>query len=154
MLETQSLLDISYIFLYEAACAIFLPLPSEAPMFLFPNLSRVTVLIVCALGKGAGAYLVFITGDRFSQSGLFDKIIQVFRMKRLWIKLLAWSERFMRSYGFLGFLVLMSIPAMPMRSAIYSVSILEINAIQFALGSAFGTVIRCLLVYGGYLALF
>ena len=150
VLDHQSLLDIGYIFVYEAACAIFLPLPSEAPMFLFPDLSRVTVLAACALGKGFGSYLVFIFGDYFSQTTLFDKVIELLRLKNFWMGLMAWSERFMKSYGFIGFLILMSLPGMPMRSAIYSVSILGINGVQFALGSAVGTVIRSLLVYGGY----
>lgn len=150
MLDHQSLLDIGYIFVYEAACAVFLPLPSEAPMFLFPNLSRVTVLVASALGKGSGSYLVFVSGGWFRQSLLFDKIIKLLRLRNLWVKLTAWSETFMKSYGFLGFLALVSIPGMPMRSAIYSASILGINAVQFALGSAVGTIIRSLLVYGGY----
>jgi len=150
MLDHQSLLDIGYIFVYEAACAIFLPLPSEAPMFLFPNLSRVTVLVASALGKGSGSYLVFISGGWFRQSSLFDKALGLLRLRSFWVKLTAWSERFMKVYGFLGFLALESIPGMPMRSAIYSSSVLGINAVEFALGAAVGTVIRCLLVYGGY----
>jgi membrane protein YqaA with SNARE-associated domain len=146
-------LDLSYIFLYSAACAIFLPLPSEAPMFLFPNLSRVTVLVVCALGKGCGAYIIFLSGDWISQSGTLNRLVKMFGLERLWIRLLAWSNRIMKSYGLVGFLMLMSLPGMPMRSAIYSFSILRINGVVFALGVAIGTVVRNSLVYFGYVGI-
>lgn len=149
---TQAL-DVGYIFIYSAACAIFLPLPSEAPMFLFPELSRAAVLVACALGKGSGAYVVFISGDWLGKSDLFKWLTRLFRVERLWSKFLGWSQRFMKSYGFLGFLAMMSIPAMPMRSAIYSVSVLDINGVQFALGAAVGTVVRNSLVYFGYVGI-
>jgi len=145
--------DIVYILVYEAACAIFLPLPSEAPMFLFVNLSRATVLVACALGKACGAYVVFRSGDAVRQSAFFIRMIRAVEFERVWLSMTIWSKKFMHKYGFLGFLFLMSIPGMPMRSAIYSVSMLGINALQFSIGSAAGTVIRNLLVYWGYLSL-
>jgi len=143
-------LDILYIFFYEAACAIFLPLPSEAPMFMFPNLSRVTVLATCALGKTAGACMVFVSGGLLRRSKLIFTIIDVVGVKSIFQKLSVWSERLINSYGYLGFIFLMSTPGMPMRSAIYSVSVLKINVALFAGGVAVGTIIRNSLVWGGY----
>ena len=144
------LLDIGYIFFYEAACAVFLPTPSEAPMFLFPDLSRTTVVLPCALGKGTGSYIVFLTGDRFRRSRFFARTLKLLRLDGLFSRLLAISENVMATYGYLGFLFVLSIPAMPMRSAIYSVSLLRIDALKFALGAAIGTIPRNLLVWGGY----
>lgn len=146
----SAVLDIVYIFVYEAACAIFLPLPSEAPMFLFPRLSRITVLIACALGKGFGSYIVFRSGGLLKESKAFLKFLAFIRLDSLWVRFFAWSEGVMKTYGLLGFLVFMSVPGMPMRSSIYSASMMKINAFQFSLGSAIGTIIRCSLVYGGY----
>jgi membrane protein YqaA with SNARE-associated domain len=65
--------SVTIIFVYSFGCAIFSPLPSEAPMFLFPELSRFTVLVSCALGKSSGAYLVLISGGlRAFQDGTSD----------------------------------------------------------------------------------
>lgn len=146
----QWLLDIIFIFLYSAACAIYLPLPSEAPMFLFPHLSRITVLLFCALGKGSGAYLVFVTGNRFRQTQFFNRVVELLRIKSFWERLSVWMENFMKAYGFPGFLTLMSVPGMPMRSAIYSISFLKISSLKFASSVAVGTVVRNSLVYWGY----
>src|SRR5207248_652251 len=95
LLEAQVLLDMGGIFVYSAACSIFLPFPSEAPMFLFPELSRITVLILCSLGKGSGAYIAFISGDWLSKSDFFANLIRLLRIEHLQIKLLNWSQRFM-----------------------------------------------------------
>jgi hypothetical protein len=142
-----------FIYLYEAACAIFLPLPSEAPMFLFPELSRATVVATCALGKGCGAYLVFRSGDRMRQSKLFRGTLHALSLEALWFRVTDWAARFMRTYGFAGFLFVQSMPGMPMRSAVYSASLLGVTPARFALGVGVGTIVRNLLVYGGYLGI-
>jgi membrane protein DedA with SNARE-associated domain len=139
--------------LYEAGCAIFLPLPSEAPMFLFPELSRATVLAVCAVGKGCGAYIVLASGDRLRQSPLFHSMLRALAVERAWSRLSDWGDRFMRRYGFAGFLFVQSCPGLPMRSAIYSVSLLNITAVKFAVGVAIGGTVRNVLVYGAYLGI-
>jgi membrane protein DedA with SNARE-associated domain len=141
------------IYLYEAACAIFLPLPSEAPMFLFPELSRMTVLAACGLGKGCGAYLVFRSGDRIRQSRLFRRALRALSLEAVWMRLTDWAARVMRTYGFAGFLLVQSMPGMPMRSAVYSASLLGVTPAKFALGAAVGTIVRNLVVYGGYLGI-
>jgi len=142
--------SIVFIFLYEAACAIFLPLPSEAPMFLFPDLSRVTVLAICAAGKGCGAYVVFRSGDRLRESRLFRAVLRALSLEAVWLRLVDWAARFMKSYGFVGFLFVQSTPGMPMRSAVYSASLLGVTPAKFAVGVGVGTIVRNLLVYGGY----
>lgn len=122
-------------------------------MFWFPSVPRPTVLVFCALGKGAGAYLVFLSGDRFRQTKLFTKVMRLLRLEALWLALSDWMERVMQRFGFFGFIALMSIPAMPMRSAIYSVSLLKINGAKFAIGVMAGTIVRNSLVYMGYISL-
>ena len=153
MINHDQLLDIIYIFFYSAACAIYLPLPSEAPMFLFPRLHRVTVLLICALGKGCGAALVFATGDRFRQTRFFNHVMDVLHAKAIWLKLSAWMEQIMKKWGFWGFVLLMAVPGMPMRSAIYSVSFVRINGAKFVGGVMIGTIVRNSLVYLGYVSI-
>jgi len=151
------LLNIAYIFLYSA-CAVYLPVPSEAPMFWFPSLPRSTVLIVCALGKGAGAYVMFWSGDRFRQTALFEKVTDWFHSAMdyvgildKWLSFLRWIDRLIQRYGLWGFLLVMSIPGVPMKTPIYSVSVLRISGPKFALAVMAGTVVRNSVVYGGYL---
>jgi uncharacterized membrane protein YdjX (TVP38/TMEM64 family) len=142
-------LDSLYIFLYELVCTIY-PAPIEAPMFLFPNRSRITVLLAAAVGKGLGSYLMFISGGRFGQSRLFNYITELRYIRPAWKRIKEWTDNIMNSYGLMGFVVCQSVPGLPMRTAIYSVSILKINPWQYAIGSGIGTIVRCLIVYGSY----
>lgn len=153
------LLQLGSIVFYEAACAIFLPLPSELPMFLFPRLSRVTVLAACAIGKAMGAWLVFTGSRTVVQSRWASSVKRLIKFpermsaSRIYRGGIAFSEAFIRRYGLIGFAILMAVPGMPMRTPIYAFSVLRINRISYTLTVAFGTVVRNLLVYGGYLGL-
>ena|ERR1051325_2900816 len=149
----KSLLDFGTIFFYSAACAVYLPLPSEAPMFLFPEFSRLTVLLACAAGKGTGAYFVFITGSLLQQSKLYNKLLEILRLKAYWENFTNWILRIVQSYGLFGFFVFMSVPAMPMRTPIYAASVLKLRRLPFVLAVAVGTVVRNLLVYWGFLGI-
>lgn len=154
------LLDLAYIYLYSAACAIYLPLPSEAPMFLFPGVPRVLVLLVCALGKGSGAYLVFAFGHRFRDSRTFQALsnasaalMKAIHVIQLWNWLSKRIESLVIRYGIWGFLLAMAIPSAPMRSAIYAASLVKIDGLRLTIAVMIGTIIRNSLVYWGYLGL-
>lgn len=55
----------------------------------------------------------------------------------------------MKTYGVWGFLFFMSVPFMPMRTAIYSVSMMKVNRVSLILAVAIGTIIRNSIVYWG-----
>jgi uncharacterized membrane protein YdjX (TVP38/TMEM64 family) len=139
--------SLACIVLYTAACAVFLPLPSEAPMFLFPELSRVAVLLACAAGKGAGSAVVFASGRRLSRSAFFTAALGRLGIARIWARLVRWSGRIVATYGLPGFVVLQSVPGMPMRAPIYAVSLLGVAIAPFAIAVGVGTLLRNTLVY-------
>lgn len=149
----EPLLNIATIFIYSAACAVYLPLPSEAPMFLYPDLSRLTVLLACAAGKGAGAYFVFISGSLIQQSRPYNKLLGFLHLKDYWERFTNWVAQFIRSYGLWGFFIFMSVPAMPMRTPIYVASVLKVRRLSFVLAVMAGTIVRNTLVYWGYLGI-
>lgn len=145
------LIDLSFIFLYSVACAIIpLPLLAEAPMFLFPRLSRASVLITCAIGKGSGALVVLLLGGLVAPVYLGSKIVSLPLLEGIGSSIFTAVSSFMRTYGFWAFLLSMSVPFFPMRTAIYSASLLGVNPLKFALAVAFGTIIRTSLVFWGY----
>lgn len=143
------LISVSIVYIYSFCSAIYSPLPSEAPMFLFPDLTRIEVLIFCALGKSSGAYIVFLSGSKIQQAETFLKFISFLRLQSFWLRFSTWVNEFMKTYGIWGFLFFMSVPFMPMRSAIYSVSITKTNHLYLVLAVAVGTVIRNSIVYWG-----
>src|SRR4028119_2094470 len=100
MFETQGifqrLTSILIVYAYSFACAIYSPLPSEAPMFLFPELSRFEVLLFSALGKATGAYIVFISGATVRQTKIFNKTLSFLRLQSLWLRFSKWTEKFMK----------------------------------------------------------
>ena len=137
------------IFVYSFSTAIYSPLPSEAPMFVFSEISRLEVLFWCAAGKSFGAYLVFIFGWRLRESDLFVYLLRKVKLQVYWIQFSHWSTELMNSYGIAGFFLLMSTPCMPMRTAIYSVSLTETSRSSLVLAVALGTIVRNSIVYWG-----
>lgn len=150
LFETSSWLLTFYIFIYNVACAIFWPTPSEVPLLLYQKLPLPVIILVSGIGKGFGAYLVCKTWDTL------DKIL-----KKLHFNLLFWSksrvEHYIRKKGFVAYLLMQSIPFMPMRSSIYIFSYISQNSKQVAIGAAIGTIFRNLLmlslVYLGYISM-
>lgn len=143
------LISSGLVFIYAFTTAIYSPLPSEAPMFAFSELSRLEVLLLCALGKSAGAFIVFVSGTTLREAKWFNTILNFFHLRSLWIKFFEWADNFMKTYGVWGFLFFMSVPFMPMRTAIYSVSMMKVNRVSLILAVAIGTIIRNSIVYWG-----
>ena len=46
------------IVVYQVACTLFWPTPSEAPLLLYPRISLVTILALCVIGKVLGAVAI------------------------------------------------------------------------------------------------
>ncbi len=147
--QTNPIVIFLYIFFYEVLCAIFWPTPSEAPLLLYPRFSLFTINFVCALGKGFGAYVVCKGYD----------ILEVL-LKRLHIAHFLMISPRVRSLilkkGFWAYLLIQSVPFMPMRTGIYIYSFTARNSILVALGAFVGTIIRnylmFLLVMLGYIS--
>jgi hypothetical protein len=128
-----------YIFLYEVACAIFWPTPSEAPLLLYNKLPLFTIILVSALGKASGAYITFL--------GL-DTINKLFKRR---LRPLFWSkesiERFISNRGFLAYLFMQGVPFMPMRSSTLVYSFISRSGTRVALGAGIGTIFRNLIMF-------
>lgn len=138
------------IFVYSFAGAICLPLPSEAPMFLLPELPRLLVLLACGSGKAAGCYLVFVCGERLYQLPVVGPMLRRSWQTSSGKAFARWSASILHSYGPWGYLALMALPGIPTRTATYCASVLPINKVVFTSAAAIGTIVRNALVYSVY----
>jgi hypothetical protein len=128
------------IVVYQVACTLFWPTPSEAPLLLYPRMPLVAILVLCTVGKVLGA-VVILAGwkqvERFSArmparlAGVRDRV-------RHWLG----------RYGFPAYLVMQSVPFMPMRTSLYVYAGLAKTWPPVLLGIAAGTVVRNLLMFG------
>jgi uncharacterized membrane protein YdjX (TVP38/TMEM64 family) len=145
------IVDLFFILVYSAACSIApVPTLAEAPMFLFPRLSRATVLLTCAMGKALGALVLFVLGGWITRFHFVGGITRLLFLEGLFSRVSNFVEAFMQAYGFWAFLVSMSVPFFPMRTAIYFASVLGVNVFKFAFAVAVGTIIRNSIVFWGY----
>lgn len=158
LLFQNSNLLLLYIFIYEVLCAIFLSTFSEAPLLLVkapllyvPKFHLFTILIVSALGKGFGAWIVCRWWN------IINKFIKMFHFSRFFppntwignrfIRLKNRIEDILNKWGFRAYLVMQSIPFFgPMRSSIYLYSSISRNGAKVAIGAAIGSVLRNLLM--------
>ncbi len=137
------------IFLYGAACAIFWPTPSEAPLLLYHRASLAWIIGVSALGKACGAYLVCRSWrlvDRFAPAlGLGGATALRDRVR----------DRLARR-GFAAYFLMQAVPFLPMRTSLYAYASLAPDWRLVVAGAAVGTVCRNLLmlaiVVAGYLS--
>jgi hypothetical protein len=128
------------IILYQVACTLFWPTPSEAPLLFYPRMSLVTILALCVVGKVLGAVAI-LTGwrqvERFSGRAP-DRIVR-FRN---------WMTDRLRRYGFPAYFVMQAVPFMPMRTSLYVYAGLAKSWRPVVLGIAIATVVRNLLMFG------
>jgi hypothetical protein len=125
---------------FEALCAIIVPIPSELPLLLYPRISLVIILLTSAIGKGIGAYIVCMWFTKIEELANKFQISRFFwTMDRI--------EGFIRKKGFIGYLMMQSIPFAPMRSSIYAYSVIHRDPKTVMKGAFFGTIIRNLLMF-------
>ena len=145
-----------YIFVYEIFCAIFLFTPSEAPILLskapvllYPRLSFLTIIIISALGKGFGAWIVCKWLD------ILEKLFKHLHLHRFFSPKTR-IKNYLASKGFIAYFLMQAIPFMPMRSSIYVYSFISRNGAKVAIGAAIGTIFRnllmLLLIWFGYIS--
>ena len=125
---------------YQIACTLFWPTPSEAPLLLYPKISLVTILALCVIGKVLGAVTILAGwkqverfGARFPAhvAGARDRV-------RQWV----------RRYGFPAYFLTQAVPFMPMRTGLYVYAGSAKTWRPVVLGIAVGTVVRNLIVLG------
>ena len=123
---------------YQIACTLFWPTPSEAPLLLYPRMSLVTILALCVVGKVLGAVAILAGWKQAARfTGRAPEWIVRFRD---WVR-----DRLIR-YGFPAYFVTQAIPFMPMRTGLYVYAGLAKSWRPVVLGIAVGTVVRNLLM--------
>jgi hypothetical protein len=128
------------IVVYQVACTLFWPTPSEAPLLLYSRMSLVLILALCVVGKVLGAVVILAGWTHFER--LAARIPQRFVRGRDWMR-----DRLIR-YGFAGYFVMQAVPFMPMRTSLYVYAGIAKDWRPVVLGIAVGTVVRNLLMFG------
>ena len=106
-------------FIYVILTVLILPIPVEIGLF-NPFIHPVWLVFILAIGKGAGAFLVFEIGTGI-RSALKKRFIGIPLTK----KIVAWCERFVRKYGYYGLFIIMSTPLMIDSASLYLFALLN-----------------------------
>jgi len=128
------------IVVYEIACTLFWPTPSEAPLLLYPRMALWMILLLCVIGKVAGA-LIICAGWSVVERLTGREAMRLVRCGP-WL-----CERIAR-YGFPAYLVMQAVPFMPMRASLYAYAGMARDWRLIMVGIAVGTVARNLLMLG------
>jgi uncharacterized membrane protein len=126
--------------IYQVACTIFWPTPSEAPLLLYPRMSLMLILALCVVGKVIGAIAILAGWTRLER--LAARAPK--RVLRSRDRVRDWLGR----YGFPAYLVTQAVPFMPMRTGLYVYAGIAKDWRPVVLGIAVGTVVRNLLIFG------
>ena len=114
---TNPFVFFALVFLYAIAVAIFLPIPIEFAL-VFALAGGIALfsaaLLAVALGKAVGAWLVFLLGVKVE--GVIHRWSE---RAKLFAKILAGLEKFVRWTGAFGLYVLLSIPFMSDTAILY-----------------------------------
>jgi hypothetical protein len=127
---------------YQMACTLFWPTPSEAPLLLYPRISLVTILALCVTGKVLGAVTILAGWkqvERFSA-----------RLPARAAGARARVRRWVLRYGFPAYFLTQAVPFMPMRTGLYVYAGTAKTWRPVVFGIALGTVVRNLLMLGLY----
>ena len=125
---------------YQVACTLFWPTPSEAPLLLYPRISLVTILALCVIGKVLGAVAILAGWQQIERFGARMPA----RVARARDRVRAWLIR----YGFPAYFLTQAVPFMPMRTGLYVYAGIAKSWRPVVLGIAVGTVVRNLLMLG------
>jgi hypothetical protein len=127
------------VILYQIACTLFWPTPSEAPLLLYPRMSLVTILALCVVGKVLGAIAILAGWKQVER--LSRRVPPQFTGFREWVR-----DRLAR-YGFPAYFVMQAVPFMPMRTSLYVYAGIAKTWRPVVLGMAAGTIVRNLLMF-------
>lgn len=145
--------QLAAIVLFEIAAVLYLPFPpAESPIFLFPKLTRIEILMACAVGKGIAVFIVLTMG-----AGLRN-LIAILLGKQRMIAVPAWGYRFTNAWreittdwitkgGIWAFFACNAIPFMPMRTALAIAAVSHINRLLYTLTAMIAAVLRTYLFF-------
>ncbi len=130
------------VFLYAIAATVFLPIPVELLLQLYPGIDTAVKAVVLGLGKAAGAIVVFYVGKKVN-----PHIERWMSRHELAAKVLKPLEAFVRRTGWIGLTVLLSIPLMSDTAVNYFYSLLNeegsaIGRWWFVLANFIGGIVR------------
>jgi hypothetical protein len=125
---------------YQVACTLFWPTPSEAPLLLYPKISLVTILALCVIGKVLGAVAILAGWKQVERIGA--------RMPARAAGVRDWIRNWLVRYGFPAYFLTQAVPFMPMRTGLYVYAGIAKSWRPVVLGIAVGTVVRNLIVLG------
>ena len=128
---------------YQVACTLFWPTPSEAPLLLYPRMSLVTILALCVVGKVVGAVAI-LAGWRQAERLSSRTPARIVRFRD-------WVRDRLVCYGFPAYFITQAIPFMPMRTGLYVYAGVAGSWRPVVLGIAVGTLVRNLLMLGLFL---
>jgi hypothetical protein len=128
---------------YQVACTLFWPTPSEAPLLLYPRISLVTILALCVIGKVLGAVAILAGWKQVERFGA--------RMPAGAAGAREWIRNWLVRYGFPAYFLTQAVPFMPMRTGLYVYAGIAKSWRPVVLGIALGTVVRNLLMLGLFL---
>lgn len=118
-LATNPVLYSIVFFTYTVLAAVILPIPVEIGLFNF-NMHPALLVIILALGKGAGSLIVFEIGTKAR-----GKIKRISVKNSFIKKLVEYSEWFVENYGYYGLLLVLSTPLMIDSISLYLFSLLN-----------------------------
>jgi membrane protein YqaA with SNARE-associated domain len=135
------------LFLYAIAAAAFLPFPVEALLPFHPEIDPLVKAAVLGLGKGVGAILVFTIGAKAN-----PWLERWIAGRGLWARFFKRLEIFVRRTGWIGLLVLLSIPFMSDTAVNYFYSLLNeeghaLSRTGFVIANVAGGVVRTLVLF-------
>ncbi len=106
-------------FIYVILTVLILPFPVEIGLF-NPYIHPVLLIIILALGKGAGSLIAFEIGTRIR--GAIKKRSMGTPLTK---KIVGLCEQFVKRYGYYGLFIIMSIPLMVDSITVYIFSLLN-----------------------------
>jgi membrane protein DedA with SNARE-associated domain len=108
-------------FTYVILAAIILPIPVEIGLF-NPYINPTILIIILAIGKGIGAFIVFYISKTIRKK---IKEITIGKNWEITKKIISKSENFVKKYGHYGLFIIMSIPLMVDSITLYLFSLLN-----------------------------
>jgi membrane protein YqaA with SNARE-associated domain len=108
-------------FIYVILAAIILPIPVEIGLF-NPYINPIWLIIILAIGKGIGAFIVFNISRTIRKK---IKKITIGKNWKITKKIISKSEDFVKKYGHYGLFIIMSIPLMVDSITLYLFSLLN-----------------------------
>lgn len=134
------------LFFYSLATSLLLPIPFE---FILSNaaahLGVLLTVLVAALGKVAGSWLVLMMGDRANQ-GLQELLKRRALLRRAFHRLMAFAQK----YGYFAIFVIFAIPFMTDTAPLFILAVLRMKKLPFLAVTFVAIVVRSLIwIYAG-----